>query len=155
MFVWLAMMTGARRGELCALAWDRIDWTTRVLTIRSSIAQGSGRTWEKDVKTHQQRRLSLDVPTVELLRLFRARCEERKGALDLRLPDDARLFSRDPDGGRWPIPDSVSQRYERMCGRLGLDVNLKELRHYSATEPSPPASTSVPSPAASATAAGE
>lgn len=26
-FIWLAMTTGARRGELCALRWSRIDLT--------------------------------------------------------------------------------------------------------------------------------
>jgi integrase len=42
MFVWLAMMTGARRGELCALAWDRINFATGGLTIRTSIARPTG-----------------------------------------------------------------------------------------------------------------
>jgi hypothetical protein len=50
MFVWLAMTTGARRGELCALRWDRIDFAGGVIDIRSSIAQISGRTWEKDTR---------------------------------------------------------------------------------------------------------
>ncbi len=31
-------------------------------------------------------------------------------------------------------PDTVGQRYERMCARLGWDMNLRQLRHYSATE---------------------
>jgi integrase len=70
MFVWLVMMTGARRGELCALAWDRLDFETGILTIRTSIAQDAGRTWEKDTKSHQQRRVSLNEPTVELLRTW-------------------------------------------------------------------------------------
>ncbi len=128
MFVWLAMMTGARRGELCALTWDRLDFTTGVLQIRTSIAQDLGRTWEKDTKSHQQRRIGLDPPTLELLRLYLARCRERAAALDLVLADDTRVFSRDPDGETWPLPDSVSQRYERMCARLGLDFTIKELR---------------------------
>ena len=34
MLVWLAMMTGARRGELCALAWDRLDFAAGILWIR-------------------------------------------------------------------------------------------------------------------------
>lgn len=134
MFVWLAMMTGARRGELCALAWDRLDFGTGILTIRTSIAQDNGETWEKDTKNHQQRRVALDPPTLELLRLFRDRCRSRAEALGIELPEDARMFSRDPDGSTWPLPDTVSQRYERMCKRLGYDFNIKELRHYSATE---------------------
>lgn len=44
------------------------------------------------------------------------------------------MFSRDPDGGTWLKPDSVGQRYERMCARLGWDMNIHQLRHYSATE---------------------
>lgn len=53
LFVWLAMVTGARRGELCALTWDSavLKLGAGVLTIRSSIAQRGGRTWEKDTKT--------------------------------------------------------------------------------------------------------
>src|SRR4051812_45648503 len=34
LFVWMAMTSGARRGELCALRWNRIDFGTGVLTIR-------------------------------------------------------------------------------------------------------------------------
>lgn len=67
MLVWVAMVTGARRGELCALRWDRLDSTAHVLTIVSSIRQRSGTTWEKDTKTHQQRLITIDDQTMGLL----------------------------------------------------------------------------------------
>jgi integrase len=134
MLVWLALMTGARRGELCALRWDRIDFATGVLGIRSSIAQLGAKTWEKDTKTHQQRRITLDDLTLALLRAYLRRCRERAEAVALELPDDARVFSLSPDGSEWLKPDSVGQRYARMCERLGWDMNLHQLRHYSATE---------------------
>ena len=134
MLVWLAMMTGARRGELCALTWDRLDFTAGILTIRASIAQADGRSWEKDTKAHQQRRVSLDPPTLELLRLYRERRREQAGQLGASLPDDAYIFSRDPAGSTWLRPDSVSQRYAKMCRRLGWDMHIHQLRHYSATE---------------------
>jgi len=60
MLVWLAMTTGARRGELSALRWDRIDFATGVLDIRTAVAQINTRTWEKDTKTHQRRRIVAD-----------------------------------------------------------------------------------------------
>ena len=82
MLVWLAMVTGARRGELCALAWDRLDFATGVLTIRTSIAQVGRKTWEKDTKTHQRRRIALDDQTLALLRGYYLRCRERAEALD-------------------------------------------------------------------------
>ncbi len=134
MLVWLAMVTGARRGELCALRWDRLDFAIGVLTIRSSIAQRGGKTWEKHTKTHQQRRITLDDQTLALLRAYLRRCTERAAALGFDLPTDARIFSLEPDGSTWLKPDSVSQRYAKMCARLGWDMNIHQLRHYSATE---------------------
>jgi len=134
MFVWLAMTTGARRGELCALRWDRIDFAASVLNIRSSIAQTSGRTWEKDTKTHQRRRIVLDNQTLTLLRAYLQHCAERAATLGVELRGDAFVFSPEPDGSVWPKPDSATQRYARMCTRLGWDMHLHQLRHYSATE---------------------
>lgn len=134
MLVWLALVTGARRGELCALRWGRIDFAAGVLTIRSSIAQSGAKTWEKDTKTHQQRRITLDDQTLSLLRAYLRRCKERAAALGSELPPDAWVFSLSPDGSTWLKPDSVTQRYARMCARLGWDMNIHQLRHYSATE---------------------
>lgn len=133
MFVWLAMTTGARRGELCALKWDRLDFDTGVLTIRSSIGQRGGRTWEKDTKTHQQRRITLDEQTLTLLGAFKRHCAQRANLGD-EMPGKARIFSLSPDGSTWIKPDTVSQRYARMCARIGWDMNIHQLRHYSATE---------------------
>jgi len=134
MLVWLAMVTGARRGELCAMRWDRLDFASGVLEIRTSIAQDGRKTWEKDTKTHQQRRIALDERTMALLRAHYMRCTARAALLWLKLVSDARIFSTAPDGSTWLKPDTVGQRYERMCARLGWDMNLHQLRHYSATE---------------------
>lgn len=133
MLVWLAMVTGARRGELCALKWGRLDADTRVLTIRSSIAQQGRKTWEKDTKTHQQRRITLDEQTFALLQAYRRHCAERAG-IGTEMPGEARMFSAAPDGSTWLKPDSVGQRYARMCAGLGWDMNIHQLRHCSATE---------------------
>ncbi|MCY7299987.1 MAG: tyrosine-type recombinase/integrase, partial [Ilumatobacteraceae bacterium] len=132
MTVWLFMTTGARRGEVCALRWDRFDANGAVLVIRSSIGQRGKRTWEKDTKTHQQRRIALDSQTVGLLAAYRRYCAERAGLTDM--PGSARIVSPMPDGSTWVKPDTVSQRYERMCNRIGWDMHIHQLRHYSATE---------------------
>ncbi|MDN5856474.1 MAG: site-specific integrase [Actinomycetia bacterium] len=74
MLVWLAMTTGARRGELCALRWSDVDFATSVIDIDSSIGQIGRRVWEKDTKTHQRRRIVLDPQTLALLRSYLAGC---------------------------------------------------------------------------------
>ncbi|HEY4005979.1 MAG TPA: hypothetical protein VGM60_12470, partial [Pseudonocardia sp.] len=51
MLVWLAMTTGARRGELCALRRDRVDLDNALISIRTSIAQDGAETWERTRRT--------------------------------------------------------------------------------------------------------
>jgi integrase len=134
MLIWLTMVTGFRRGELCAIRWRHLDLTAGVLTLEKSIGQRSGRTWEKDTKTHQHRRIALDPETVSLLSEHRHRCEERAAALEMVLSDDAFVFSLAVDGSVHLKPDSVSQRYARLARRLGISTTIHKLRHYSATE---------------------
>lgn len=69
-----------------------------------------------------------------LLQAFLQHRTTTAAALGIELPPNAYLFSTAPDGSTPPRPDSVSQRYTRMCERLGLDAHLHQLRHYSATE---------------------
>lgn len=134
MLVWLTMTTGARRGEMCALRWDLLDLDTAVLEINTSIGQEGERTWEKDTKTHQQRRIALDETTVALLRAYRLHCEEKAKEMGLRIAPEGRIFSRSVDHSTWLKPDTVSQHYSRMCEGLKIETNLHALRHYSATE---------------------
>jgi integrase len=134
MLVWLAMVVGARRGELCALRWEHVDLDGGFLTIRRAVAQQGARTWAKDTKTHQRRRLTLDEPTIALLGAYRQLVTEELAGLELDIEGNTYLFSLDP-ARRTPLkPSTVSQRYRRMCGRLGWDMDIKQLRHYSATE---------------------
>lgn len=132
--VWLTMVTGFRRGELCALRWLHVDLVAGVLTLERSIGQRSGRTWEKDTKTHQHRRIALDPETVTLLTEHRRRCEARAETLGVQLADAAFVFSPAVDGSEHLKPDSVSQRYVRLATRLGISTTIHKLRHYSATE---------------------
>jgi integrase len=134
MFVWLAMTTGARRGELCAIRLNQIDLRNEVLAIGTSIAQDGAETWVKDTKAHQRRRIALDATTVALLHAYLQRCETMAADLGINIAPGCWLFSSAPDHGTWLKPDTVSQRYERMCARLGWDMHIHQLRHYAATE---------------------
>ena len=98
MLVWLAMVTGTRRGELCALRRQHLDLEAGVLAVRRSIWQRGKEVGEKDTKNHQQRRIALDAETMAVLADHRRRCEERAAEFDIELRDAAFLFSLAPDG---------------------------------------------------------
>ncbi|HZZ45683.1 MAG TPA: site-specific integrase, partial [Pseudonocardia sp.] len=134
-FIWLAIVVGARRGELCAVRWSNLDLARAVLTLRQSVAKdGNGGWYLKDTKTHQHRRLALDPTTIEMLAEHRARYEERVALVDSEPDESDFLFSGAPDHSKFLNPESVTQRYGRLAERLEIDTNLHALRHYSATE---------------------
>ena len=133
-FLWLAMTVGARRGELCALRRRHVDLDAAVLTIEISVSGRRSATRQKDTKTHQMRRVALAAESVEILREQIARQDDRIRQLGLRTARDPFLFSLDPDCGTPLLPDSVSQRFDRLAARLDIDTSLHKLRHYNATE---------------------
>jgi integrase len=132
--VWLAMVTGMRRGELCGLRWRDVDLEVGLLALSRSIGQRNAQVWEKDTKTHQHRRIALDPETVTILVEHHRRCTERARALGVELSRDAFVFSLAPDGSTHLRPNSVSERYSDLADRLGIETSLHKLRHYSATE---------------------
>lgn len=88
----------------------------------------------KDTKSHQMRRVSIDAPTVDLLRAHREDFAARLALLGAELTDRTWVSSASPDISRPRDPASLTRRYGRLVAKLGIDTTLKELRQYSATE---------------------
>jgi len=135
LFLWLTMVSGCRRGEMCALRWTDLDLTRGIMTIERSYAQTRAGRQEKHTKSRQKRRVALDAHTVALLTAYRARCRDECGSLGVDLSRDAFVFSGSPDLSTPLLPSTITQRYRRLARRLGLrSTRIHALRHYSATE---------------------
>ncbi len=133
--VWLVMVTGLRRAEVLGLKWLDVELgDAGKLTIRRNYVRAAGKLVEKDTKTHQMRRISLDPATVEVLTEHRQRYDDLARQLRIEPDDSAYLFSRRPARDVPYDPDSVTHRYSKMCRQLSIDSHLHALRHYSATE---------------------
>ena len=125
-FFRLAAISGARRGELCALRWRHIDPRRGVLHIAGAVGRTPAGLVERATKTHAERRLSLDAGTIEELERLRPAPDA-----DVR---DRFVFSHDPDGGRPWRPDYVTLAFGRLAARLGFpQLRLHDLRHFAAT----------------------
>jgi integrase len=135
LYLRLAAVTGARRGELCALRWSDVNLRSRELVVARALTRGTRELVEKPTKTHKSRRIALDPGTVAALERQRKIAVERAGACGVRLAADAYIFSRDVEGKQPWRPDSgVTSRFERIRRSVGLDeVRLHDLRHYVAT----------------------
>lgn len=134
LFLWAAFTTGARRGELLALRENRFDFDAHEVRVSTNYLVKAGQRIEKDTKSGESRRLSLDALTCELFQGHFRRRREVLAAVGVQLPGDAFAFSPDPDGQRPWNPDTMTHRYRRYAARVGITSSLKELRHYSATQ---------------------
>ena len=133
--LFLGALTGARRGELCALRWPDLDWDAGVVTIARSVYELRGGIWgEKATKKHQVRRLSLGDIGLELLRRHRFAVESLASDLGLEVRPDAFMFSRSPVGAEPIRPEIVTKFMAAVAKKLGIATHLHALRHFSATE---------------------
>jgi integrase len=134
-FLRLAAVTGARRGELCALRWSDVDVkAATVIIARSVVGQRNDELVEKGTKTHASRRISLDRATLTSLNAHRERCAERAQECAVKLPAKAFVFSDSPDGGTPWRPNRVTLAFRRLCRDLDISaVRLHDLRHFAAS----------------------
>lgn len=132
----LAAATGARRGELCALRWKHVDFERRRLTIERGIVVGADQELiEKDTKTHQARRVTLDEDTAAIVLAHRDRCAELVHDCGGELTPESFLFSHEVDFSKPWRPNYATLAFGRLRDQLGLrGVNLHQLRHFSATQ---------------------
>jgi integrase len=134
-FVLLAASSGARRSELLALRWKDLNLDSGTLVISRGIVMSENGLVEKDTKTHQARRMSLDSTTVGSLEAHRARKGATARAVGVELTPDCYVFSASPDSCASWRPDFVSLTFRHLADRVGADeVRLHDLRHYVASQ---------------------
>ncbi|WP_326957614.1 tyrosine-type recombinase/integrase [Amycolatopsis sp. NBC_01286] len=134
--LFIAMISGARRGEVVALRRRHHDPIKKVLYLRDAIAQldETNELIEKGIKNEIARHIVLDDTSNQLLIDYWAALDAAASEAGYDLDDDAFFFSLKPDHSTPLRPRSVTQRYRRMTRAMGLDTQLKCLRHFNATE---------------------
>jgi integrase len=129
-FLRLVAVTGMRRGEACALRRSDLDLDAGAVRKARAISQGV----ERATKTGARYALALDNGTVAVLRTHLAEMDERAAEFDIELAPDCFVFSNEPDCSQPWRPDGVTQRFARLCDRLGLEgLRLKDLRDWMVT----------------------
>jgi integrase len=134
LYLWLVAITGARRGELCALQVCDVDLDNGSLHIAFNYVVVDGRRVRKDTKTHQDRYLAIDPVTCAMIREHLDTIRAELTAVGLELPKDAYLFSNDPMGAHPWNPDWASHKASDLAAVAGVKLNIKGLRHYTASQ---------------------
>jgi integrase len=134
LYLWLVAISGARRGELCALQVGDIDLNQGVLHIAFNYVVVDGQRVRKDTKTLQDRYLAIDPVTCAMIREHLDAIRAELAGLGLQLPADAYVFSNDPMGARPWNPDWATHKASDLAAAAGVKLNIKGLRHYTASQ---------------------
>ena len=131
-FVTLALATGARRGELCALSWSDVNFENQTLTIAKSLSQTKDRLELKGTKTGSVRRLGLSRLALEALRRQRAMQIRDKRLAPADYVDEGAVFATPL--GRRITPMSATKAFVRLAKTAEISTTrLHDTRHTAAT----------------------
>ena len=127
--VLLCLTLGLRRGELCALRWEHIDFQTQVIHIRENTVLANGKIITKAPKTKAgSRDISIGREVTVALREAQRRYFENRNRLGKAFHDNGYVFCQ--ENGKQYRPDSITQKWERFVADKGLPkIRLHDLRH--------------------------
>ena len=127
--IWLALVTGARVGEVCAIRRKDVNPRKRTLSINGTVIIENGMPHRQD---HPKGRKPRTIDLLDSqLETIRAHQSWQQSYLDAMGPNTPLVTL----SGSYETPDSISGQFRRMSRELGLDqqYHFHSLRHTNAT----------------------
>lgn len=138
----IALYTGLREGEVCALRWKDYDEERGIISIVEAIGKAKGGTYRKEPKTRSSRR---QVPVAPALAKMLARrkadmlAELQEAGVTLDDDEFADLYIVGYIDGRFHAPASIGRGWKalsdafELTGTRGRRITFHDLRHSFAT----------------------
>jgi len=135
-FFRVAVSTGARRGQVCALRWTDLDLDRNTVSFARSLAEGpKGGVAIVATKNGKRNRVEVDDATMDEVRRYRAEVEARAVAAGVALVPNGYVLAREVEGTSPWRPNWVTKTFIRLRDDNGLRGHrLHDLRHFMATE---------------------
>lgn len=130
----LFLITGARRGEILGLKWDKVDFDNNTIKIDNTVLYSSDiGVYEDTPKTPKSKRtISLPNETMLLLRQYRKWQLQERLRLGAYYENKNFVFSK--DDGNVMHPDSVVNYFDKFSRKYNLPhINAHAFRHTMAS----------------------
>ena len=131
--VHLLLITGARRGEVLGLKWDKVDFEgNRIFICNNILYRADVGIYESSPKTERTRRyVALPTETMQLLRQYRAWQAEERLRLGEYYQNQGFVFAQ--DNGNPMHPDSVTNWLKKFSRHDLPHINPHAFRHTMAS----------------------
>jgi len=134
LYLWLVVVTGVRRGELCGLQLRDFDLDRGLVHVAVNYVVRGGQGIRKDTRTHQDRWLAIDPDTCALIATYLDEIRTELAGVGVELLGDAYLFSNDPAHSRPWNPDWATHKVAEAAAAAGVKLDIKGGRHYTASQ---------------------
>lgn len=133
-FVHLLLITGARRGELLGLKWDKVEFDkNRIYICNNTLYSPDIGIYEDEPKTESSKRyIALPQETIAELKEYKKHQWEDFFHSGIRQKEDSFVFSQ--YNGQPMHPDSVTNYLTKFSNKYGLPhINAHAFRHTMAS----------------------
>jgi len=135
----LALATGIRRGEVCGLRWQDIDFSSSQISVANSLVEvnmadsKNGESLKlKDVKTDaSERRVTVDKETLEWLKRHKENQQYQLAYYDGKQSDETPVMAG--KFGEWYRPCALTKDFEAFKQDHRFDIRFHDLRHTHAS----------------------
>ncbi len=135
----LALMTGMRQGEVCALRWLDVDLDDAYIHVNHALSRSKGTYAFEDPKTEKSRRtIPIGDELRSVLKAWKTTQRSERAALGMSWTDDLFVIGS-PIEKKWKSPMVLGQEWrsfaktEKVVGTQGERLNFHGLRHTFAT----------------------
>lgn len=136
----ITVETGLRRGEMCGLCWEDVDFVNSTISINKALKREKNVYVIGDTKTHTSRIIPISNSLADQLKKhknYQNILKLRYGSLYIEnIFDDKKynlIFTK--ECGEYIIPSRFLQRLKRRCNYYNINKNIRwhDLRHTNAT----------------------
>lgn len=129
----IAFNTGMRRGEICALTWDKIDLVNNTITVDSNMIQHGKGTYELASPKTKASYRTIDIGQTLVNELKEKRKSQMENQMRYGRLYDKSNFVCTEENGTPVLPNSIKYKAQLVQDKLHKNFNFHSLRHTHAT----------------------
>lgn len=129
----IAFNTGMRRGEICALTWDKIDLVNNTITVDSNMIQHGKGTYELASPKTKASYRTIDIGQTLANELKGKRKSQMENQMRYGHLYDKSNFVCTEENGSPVLPNTIKYKARLVQDKLHMNFNFHSLRHTHAT----------------------